>query len=160
MHEEFNFTLDAAANEYNHLLPKYYTEETDGLAHSWERERVFCNPPYDGVELPKWINKALKREADISVLLLPASIDTPWFHFILETLGESIGMQGKILGGRKWNGIWWVGADLLFMKGRLRFWRPPNAHHPSSGLYEPIYGEPSEPGPSPRAGNMLLIVRK
>lgn len=63
LHKEFNFTLDAAASDTNHKLPRYYTEADDGLAHSWEGERVFVNPPYSrrtktnpGQEA--WIEKA------------------------------------------------------------------------------------------------------
>lgn len=35
LHEEFHFTLDAAANDHNHKLPRYYTEQTDGLKQDW-----------------------------------------------------------------------------------------------------------------------------
>lgn len=41
LHREFDFTIDAAASDTNHKLPKYYTQETDGLAQSWEREREY-----------------------------------------------------------------------------------------------------------------------
>lgn len=35
LHEEFHFTLDAAASDHNHKLPRYYTESTDGLSQDW-----------------------------------------------------------------------------------------------------------------------------
>lgn len=35
LHEEFHFTLDAAASDRNHKLPRYYTEQTDGLKQDW-----------------------------------------------------------------------------------------------------------------------------
>ena len=35
LHEEFHFTLDAAASDHNHKLPRYYTENTDGLSQDW-----------------------------------------------------------------------------------------------------------------------------
>lgn len=35
LHEEFHFTLDAAASDHNHKLPRYYTEQTDGLKQDW-----------------------------------------------------------------------------------------------------------------------------
>lgn len=35
LHEEFHFTLDAAASDHNHKLPRYYTEKTDGLSQDW-----------------------------------------------------------------------------------------------------------------------------
>lgn len=35
LHDEFHFTLDAAASEHNHKLPRYYTESENGLAQDW-----------------------------------------------------------------------------------------------------------------------------
>ncbi len=35
LHEHFHFTLDAAASDSNHKLPRYYTKETDGLTQDW-----------------------------------------------------------------------------------------------------------------------------
>lgn len=35
LHAEFGFTLDAAASDDNHKLPRYYTAETDGLKQDW-----------------------------------------------------------------------------------------------------------------------------
>jgi len=35
LHAEFGFTLDAAASDENHKLPRYYTAETDGLSQDW-----------------------------------------------------------------------------------------------------------------------------
>lgn len=58
--EEFHFTLDAAASDKNHKCEKYYTEETDGLAHSWRGEIVFLNPPY-GKTIGLWMKKALSE---------------------------------------------------------------------------------------------------
>ena len=35
LHAEFSFTLDAAASDDNHKLPRYYTSETNGLVQDW-----------------------------------------------------------------------------------------------------------------------------
>lgn len=35
LHAHFHFTLDAAASDSNHKLPRYYTKETDGLSQDW-----------------------------------------------------------------------------------------------------------------------------
>ena len=35
LHQHFHFTLDAAASDHNHKLPRYYTEQTNGLAQDW-----------------------------------------------------------------------------------------------------------------------------
>ena len=83
LHDEFHFTLDAAASHENHKLPQYYTEDTDGLSQDWEGERVFCNPPYGSKETGLWTEKCW-REAQkpntLCVLLIPARTDRESFH--------------------------------------------------------------------------------
>ena len=105
LHEEFRFTLDAAASDVNHKLPRYYTEKTDGLSQSWANEVVFCNPPYSrktknnpGQEA--WIRKAYAESLGGAtvVLLIPARTDTKAFH---DTILPN--------------------AEIRFIRGRLRF---------------------------------------
>ena len=140
--EEFHFTLDAAASHENALCGTYCTVDgtfgwkggvqlsaLDGLTYSWGEHRVFCNPPYDS-SLYQWVQKAAMREAELSVLLLPPSIDTKWFHeFIWDDGG--IGITPK----------WRRGVTGHFLPKRLRFWRD------------------GKPGESPRAGNLLVVFR-
>lgn len=54
---EFHFTLDPCSTKENAKCAKFYTQEEDGLAQSWDNENVFCNPPY-GREIKKWVKKA------------------------------------------------------------------------------------------------------
>ena len=105
LNREFNFTLDVAASNDNHKLPRYFTKKTDGLAQSWAGEVVFCNPPYSrktktnpGQEA--WIRKALTeaQKGATVVMLIPARTDTAAFH-------ECILPH----------------AEIRFLKGRLRF---------------------------------------
>lgn len=81
---EFGFTLDGAANETNHLCPKW-TDNIDndnGLARL-AHERVFCNPPYSLIE--KFVKIALFTSgAEVWVLLLPARTGTRWFQLLNE----------------------------------------------------------------------------
>lgn len=95
--KEFHFTVDVAASKGNAKCKKFYTEENDGLAQSWENERVFCNPPY-GYGINAWIEKLASGEAEVAVGLVPARTDTRWFH-------------DHILGK----------AEVRFIKGRLMF---------------------------------------
>lgn len=105
LNAEFNFTIDVAASDSNHKLPRYYTRETDGLAQSWAGERVFCNPPYskknrDNPGQAAWVEKAYKETLNgaLTVLLIPARTDTAVFHdYILPH------------------------AEIRFIRGRLRF---------------------------------------
>lgn len=109
-----HFTLDVAATDDNHKLPRYYTAQTDGLSHDWTGEVVFCNPPY-GKEIGRWVekchNEAVNHGVKI-VMLVPSRTDTKWFH--------------RFLYKQETNGI-----NIKFLQGRLRFinrtfpsWRP------------------------------------
>lgn len=101
LNEEFNFTLDPCADEFNHKCEKYFTKQQNGLMHSWENEIVFCNPPY-GREITMWVQKCFLEVEDggckCAVMLIPARTDTQWFH--------------KYIYGK---------AEVRFIKGRLKF---------------------------------------
>lgn len=103
LHEHFHFTLDAAASDSNHKLPRYYTKETDGLTQDWGGERVFCNPPYGNVETGLWTQKCweeAQKPNTLVVLLIPARTDRKSFHdFIYNKPGVTV----------------------HFLKGRLKF---------------------------------------
>ena len=103
LHEHFHFTLDAAASDSNHKLPRYYTKETDGLVQDWGGERVFCNPPYGNVETGLWTQKCweeAQKPNTLVVLLIPARTDRKSFHdFIYNKPGVTV----------------------HFLKGRLKF---------------------------------------
>lgn len=103
LHKEFNFTIDAAASDSNHKLPRYYTQETDGLAQSWAGERVFCNPPYSrktktnpGQEA--WIEKAHNeaQKGALVVMLIPARTDTKAFHRYILPHAEIRFLEGRL----------------------------------------------------------------
>lgn len=93
----FQFTLDPCADESNHKTDKYFTEDDDGLAQSWDGERVFMNPPY-GREISKWVEKASKTKG-LVVCLVPARTDTRWWQQFVH--------RG--------------GCDIYFIPGRLKF---------------------------------------
>lgn len=83
LNKEFNFKLDAATCEHNPLQTTFwYTEEDNGLKHSWV-SNTFINPPYGRNNIIPWLQKAL-WEADFngatSVFLLPSRTGTLWFH--------------------------------------------------------------------------------
>jgi site-specific DNA-methyltransferase (adenine-specific) len=94
------FTLDPAANHKNAKCEKYFTKEEDGLAQSWEGEKVFCNPPY-GNETKYWLQKGYEESLKDNlnkVFLVAARTDTIWFS---EAASKS--------------------ANIFFIKGRLTF---------------------------------------
>lgn len=96
---EFGFTLDAAASEENHKCARYYTKAENGLRQSWQGERVFLNPPY-GRELAAWVEKAFdevyRRWCPLVVMLLPARVDTQWFHRYLYHRAEVRFVEGRL----------------------------------------------------------------
>ena len=108
LNEEFHFTLDPCADEFNHKCDKYYTEEQDGLIQSWEKETVFCNPPY-GREIGKWVEKAYAENlvgGALVVMLIPARTDTKWFHDYIYNKPN---------------------VEIRFIKGRLKFGNSKNS---------------------------------
>ena len=98
--DEFNFTLDVCASDWNAKHPNYFTKEDDALIQDWSSQRAFMNPPY-GSQISKFVEKASTSGAELVVAILPARTDTRWFwDFVLEK------------------------AEIRFIKGRLKFERP------------------------------------
>jgi phage N-6-adenine-methyltransferase len=96
------FDLDPCAQPETAKAPRYYTKASNGLVQPWEGF-VFVNPPYSAPKV--WIEKALyevrrseNQERIWIVLLLPAAVDTGWFHDLILPH-----------------------ADYEFIRGRLRF---------------------------------------
>lgn len=79
LNDEFKFDLDIAANDNNYKCERYYTKETDALAHKNEWQgNIWCNPPY-GRKIGEWV-KACAEYSGLSVMLIPARTDTKYFH--------------------------------------------------------------------------------
>jgi hypothetical protein len=66
------------------------------LTNSWAGKRVFCNPPY-GPQIRAFLN--CWQDAELAVYLLPARVDTRWFHEVC--LPHA--------------------SEIRFIKGRLKF---------------------------------------
>ena len=104
LNEEFKFTLDPCCCIKNAKCDKFYTKNEDGLNQNWEREIVYCNPPYskktkDNPGQEAWIKKCYEEGKKTTVvMLLPSRTDTIAFH--------------KYIYGK---------AEIRFLKGRLKF---------------------------------------
>ena len=97
-----DFTLDPASDGTNNKCVKHYTIKENGLVQSWKDERVFINPPYSKVY--DWVRKGhdeAKTNDVTSILLVPARMDTRWFHEYC--------MDKEVC------------KSLTFIKGRLKF---------------------------------------
>lgn len=77
LHKEFNFTIDVCANEDNHKLDIYFSEEDNALEKDWGKNVCWMNPPY-GREISKWIKKAFKesQKGAVVVCLIPSRTET------------------------------------------------------------------------------------
>lgn len=106
LNEEFNFTLDPCADEFNHKCEKYFNEQQNGLIQDWSGNVVFCNPPY-GKAIKDWVKKCYEESQKPNtrvVMLIPARTDTTYFHDYI---------YGK--------------AELRFIRGRLKFGNSKNS---------------------------------
>ena len=77
LNAKYHFDLDVCASKENAKCEHYFTKEQDGLAQKWWGT-VWCNPPY-GREIRKWVEACVNYEG-LSVMLVPARVDTKWFH--------------------------------------------------------------------------------
>lgn len=98
LNQEFHFTLDVCADEKNHKCEKYFTKAQDGLKQEWGGNIVFCNPPY-GREIGAWVKKCheeAQKENTVCVMLLPARVDTKWFHEYIYDKTEIRFVKGRL----------------------------------------------------------------
>ena len=118
--DEFGpFDLDPCAEHHTAKADRYYTMDEDGLQQPWVG-RVFVNPPYSNPG--PWCLRARQAvdvgEAEVVVMLLPAAVDTRWFHQLVLPY-----------------------ADLRFIQGRVRFlgWEGTPIPSPKSPSLVAIY---------------------
>lgn len=96
---EFDFTLDAAADESNALCSNYYDEAADGLSQPWTGV-VWCNPPY-GRGIDRWIQRGYEaaRDGATVVMLIPARTDTAYWHDYVMRADELRLLRGRLVFG-------------------------------------------------------------
>jgi len=98
--KQYNYLWDMAASDKNHLVKNYVTQKDDALSREWPgKSRLWCNPPYDSRQLPKWFERGWDAAGRGSYVtfLVHARTDTLWFH------------------------EWAVRGLVTFVKGRLSF---------------------------------------
>ncbi|WP_138945263.1 DNA N-6-adenine-methyltransferase [Plantibacter sp. M259] len=103
------FTLDVAAAPHNAKCERYFTREDNGLLQSWAGERVWCNPPYSGLD--QWLRKAWQEYPDTRgiVMLLPANrVEQKWWQEHVEPHRDRPGSP----------------LTVEFLPGRMRFIKP------------------------------------
>jgi phage N-6-adenine-methyltransferase len=108
------FDLDPCATPDNAKCARYFTRTDDGLSREWTG-RVFVNPPY-GREIGRWVRKAWEASrstADVVVCLVPARVDTAWWHEYV-TRGEVRFLRGRVRFGGAANGAPFPSAVVVF----------------------------------------------
>lgn len=77
----YGFTIDACAGIENAKLPRYWSEDVDGLTQNWGPERVFCNPPFNDVE--SWVEKSIfetfQNYCQFALMLVNNDCSTRWW---------------------------------------------------------------------------------
>jgi site-specific DNA-methyltransferase (adenine-specific) len=92
-----DFTLDPCSTHENAKCARHYTAVENGLAHSWQNERVWMNPPY-GREIGVWMKKAYEESlgSALVVCLVPARTDTAWFHSFVTKASQVQFLKGRL----------------------------------------------------------------
>jgi DNA (cytosine-5)-methyltransferase 1 len=87
MDREFDFALDAAADDTNYKCGFYMTKKDNALNIDWSdhlrdyaMRPVWINPPYGRGMIKKFMSKCIeqKNKGVTSVLLVPATLDAQW----------------------------------------------------------------------------------
>lgn len=119
LNEEFRFTLDPCADEFNHKCDRFFSEKENGLVQDWSGETVFCNPPY-GREIKKWVQKCFLEVHEggcpVAVMLIPSRTDTQWFHEYIYQKAEVRFVKGRLKFGDSKNSAPFPSMVVIFRK--------------------------------------------
>ena len=96
---------DPASNDIANKVvkaKKYYTIETDGLAHDWHGN-VWMNPPYSSDLITKFIEKLKEQRGNYeqAIILVNNATETQWFYEIVK-----------------------IASAVCFPKSRVKFYMP------------------------------------
>lgn len=75
----------------------FFAPPQDGLSGSWERSRIYVNPPYGKAREP-WADRCMEAGAEGRrvVLLIPAATDTRLFQRCLRSASSVCFLQGRV----------------------------------------------------------------
>ncbi len=116
------FDLDPATSKeaigINNSALDYYTKEDNGLERGWYG-RVWLNPPYDKKSIEAFMRKMADHNNGIALVF--GRCDSTWFH----------------------NYVFHKAAAILFLKKRIKFYRPngDQTGSPGCGSVLIAYGE-------------------
>ena len=86
---EFDFDIDAAADEQNHLCREWYGPgglSEDALTGRWKRwGRHFLNPPFN--QMRAFMERVVEQECT-TLVVAPAAVDRQWYLMGVERATE------------------------------------------------------------------------
>ncbi len=93
----FPIAFDLAADSMNAKVSDYFDAEDDALDSEWPRKMCWLNPPY-GSSMLRWAQKAVAESSlgTSVVLLVPARVDTRWWHYLAPKCKEVILLKGRV----------------------------------------------------------------
>jgi phage N-6-adenine-methyltransferase len=106
--DRFQFNMDAAASNLNHLCDFYYTGSSqydDGLIQPWNgvlghntRTHSFCNCPYSKPYIGPFVQKGYLEslKGALVVMLIPADLSTAWWDYCMYA-AEWIRIKGRVV---------------------------------------------------------------
>lgn len=89
--------LDVCADHTNKKCQEHFNIRDNALSQEW-RHDFFMNPPYS--DIPVWMMHAVtqhKKHNVDALILVPASVDTLWWHDYVEDIAEVHFHKGRIL---------------------------------------------------------------
>ena len=110
----FRFDIDVCAIAENAKCKQFFTPEDDGLNREWYGI-CWMNPPY-GRGINEWIKKAYesaKKNGATVVCLIPARVDTRWWHDYCAK-GEVHFIKGRLKFGNTKNSAPFPNAVVVF----------------------------------------------
>ena len=117
LHRVFRFERDVCALPENAKCSNYYSPDDNGLAQDWHGV-CWMNPPY-GREIAAWVEKAYtsaKENGATVVCLLPARVDTRWWHDYC-VKGEVFFVRGRLKFGGAVYALMMVAVAYRFVVG-------------------------------------------
>lgn len=111
------FLLDVCATDQNAKCERYFTKKENGLVQAWSAKN-WMSPPY-GRSIAEWIRKA-SQEAEQgrqTVSLLPARVDTRWFHDYIYGQHEKHFLCGRLKFGQSKNSAPFPSMIVIFRQG-------------------------------------------
>lgn len=108
LHNEFHFTIDAAADDTNHLLPRWWGPGSslgaNALEVPWKGETCWLNPPYSNIlDFARKARYESLFNSVTTVMLIPSRTDTRYWHqYIWNEYDNKFqeGVEGRFIRGR------------------------------------------------------------